>query len=410
MPDPCPCGSGIKSGQAEIAYITQDILDTIASYGGANIVAMLDPLYGRAINLTALCTSPPPQPLPAQLDWWDDPVGFLDTILAQVLKISWNEWCECLTCPPISGCTGANSFTVGTGDAYCDPAAVPPPTDPCFPCQRYEYLLNNTTTYYAQRSDGTCYGPFTGLDIQWTCPDFDPPHGRVKVQNANGSGAVLWDRATYGDQVQVFVGSGSGAAPTWIFDDGGHTADAPPAAPSCDDTTICTAVDYIRDRVTVLDRQVSFLMQALNITNASGTLQLPGDPAPITGPLSQILVPAVQTLLPIEPAQLVDPDTTIFPATGTLDVTGRDFLSIVFDTVPDYFGYRGTTAPIYYSNARSPGPGWVLLVGDYGVLEYHPLVYPAGLQLPIPPLATDLLLELTPGVQVSVTTYHRNVS
>lgn len=408
MADPCPCGSEIKPGQAEIAYITQTILDGASSVAPVNIITLMDPLYGRAVNLTALCASPPPRPPTSIAGWYENPIEFLDAILASVLSISWNLWCQCSTCPPVTTCGTGGAISLAPTDGYCPVSAQVPPPDPCAPCQVYYYVLDDGATYYAERSDGHCYGPFTGVEVRWPCATFAPP-GFVTVANADSTGAITWLTSVYGSTLTLWTGGAGGAAPSWVWENGVATVDPPPDAPACDDTTICTAVEYVRDRVQVLERLMAYMYESLQITNASSTITLPGGGGALSGPLSEILAPAIQTLLPVLPAQLVDADPTVVTVSGPVDVTGRDFVAITLDVVPPYMGYRGVEAPIYYSNARGPGPGWVLLVGPDGVIEYHPLVYPQGIQMAVPPLATTLLIDLLPGVEITVTTYARNV-
>jgi len=407
--NPCPCGSEIKPGQAQIAYVTQAILDGAASTAAINIYTLIDPLYGRAFDLSLLCALPPPRPPESIAEWFENPIDFLDSILEAILRINWNGWCQCSACPPVTGCgTGAAIF-ISQGDGYCPVSAQIDPPDPCAPCQVYYYVLDDSATYYVERSDGFCYGPFTGLEVRWPCTTFAPP-GYVTIANGDGSAPQNWLTSLYGTSLTAWTGGAGGGAPLWVWQADGTTVDDPPEAPTCDDTTVCTAIEYVRDRVQVLERLMSSVFQNLEITNAPSTITLPGAGGALTGPLSEILAPAIQTLLPILPAQLADPDPISVTTSGSVDVEGRAFVSITLDTIPGSMGFRGVDAPIYYSSARGPGPGWVLLVGPEGVIEYHPLVYPQGLQMAIPPLATELLIDIMPGVEITVTTFARNLT
>lgn len=408
MADPCPCGSEIKPSQETVAYIDQVILDAVQVVAPVPVLPLLDPLYGRAVNLSTLCASPPPRPPTSAAEWWENPIGFLDNILAAVLSITWNLWCQCSTCPPVTGCGTGAAIPLDVSDGYCPVSAQIPPPDACAPCQVYYYVLDDGATYYVERSDGFCYGPFTGIEVRWPCASFAPP-GYVTIANGDSSAPQNWLTSVYGTSLTLWTGGAGGGAPGWVWETDGTTVEDPPAAPTCDPTTVCTAVDYIRDRVQVVERLLTNVAEALGITNADSVIHLPNAGSPLTGTLAEIIAPALQWLLPVLPDQLVSPSSTVVTESGVVSVAGRDFADIALTTVPASLGYRGIDAPIYYSNARNPGPGWVLLVTDYGVLEYHELVYPSGLQLVIPPLATDLLVELGAGVGITVTTYARNI-
>lgn len=408
MPNPCPCGSEIQPGQEDLAYITQAIIDNVAATAAIPVVQLLDPLYGRAINLRKLCADPPPAPPTSLSGWFEDPISFLNDILRAVLAINWNLWCKCSDCPPVTGCGTGASIAIDQSDGYCPVSAQIPPPDPCAPCQVYYYVLPAGATYYAERSDGFCYGPYNGIEVRWPCDSFAPP-GYVTVANADGSGPSNWLTSVYGTSVTLWTGGSGGGGPGYVWVDDGTTVEDPPVAPTCDDTTVCDAVDYIRDRVQVVERLLTNIAEALGITNASSVVTLPGPGGPITGTLAEIVAPALQWLLPVLPEQLTDPDPTSVSASGTIDVTGRDYVSIELADVPAYMGSRGTDARVYYSNARNPGPGWAILSGPKGVLSYHEVVYPAGLQLAIPPTSTDLSLEIAAGVAMTVTTYARSI-
>lgn len=406
---PCPCGVQTKPGLQDVQYITAGLIDLIATASGITAVLQaLDPVFGRAIDIRDLCAHlPPPPPTLTALDFVD-PVQAVDDLMLLVRSCAWNEWCQCVPCPPISSCTGGNSWAVTSADAICPPTNQVAPPDPCAPCQEWDYLLNDGATYYCQRSDGACFGPFTGLDIVWSCPSFDPPNGRVCVGNATGPKATCWDRATFGDQAIIYVGDGAAAAPTYIA-----TADctiAPAPTPdACDPTTICTAVDYLRQQVTVLTRLVNDVMDGANVLTTPSTINLP-DGTALTGPISQILQPALQYLLPLLPAQLTSPVVTPVSSSTTLDVTGEDYAFLQFTAVPPWIGSRGTVAPVYWSLRDAPGPGWVIVYGPEGVLDYRNLDEPNGTLLSLPKVATHLAIELATGVEITVTTYRRSVS
>lgn len=406
MADPCPCGSEIKPGQAELAYITQAIIDNVKGTAGIPIVALLDPLYGRAIDLRQLCLEPPPRPPTSIAAWFENPIDFLDSILQAILSITWNLWCQCSDCPPVTGCGTGTPIFVDQSDAYCPVSAQVPEPDPCAPCQVYYYVLDDSATYYAERSDGHCYGPFTGVEIRWPCDSFAPP-GYVTVANGDGSGAINWLTSAYGTSVTLWTGGSGGGAPGWVWEDDGTTVEDPPEPPTCDPTTICTAVDYIYQAVNAIRLTLDPGEQNIGRIGSVQSFHLPGVPDPITGNISQQLMQIAEYLAPMRPSQLINPSTAPVSGSTTIDVTDQAFVTIEMVTVPAHFGSRGTNAEMYFGNWRSPAPGWVLLQGAYGVISYQPLFFPNGLQILIPPMGTELAIELQPGVEVSVTTYQR---
>lgn len=408
----CPCGTGIKTGISDdVVYITESTLEAAAgSFPFTKLVALLDPLYGKAINLHDLCSTPPPAPPTATIDWYLDPLSYLEEIYQAVLRITWNQWCECTPCPPIAGCTGSNVFSITVGDAYCPTSEQVPSTDPCYPCQEWQYLIDGAATFYAQRSDGTCYGPFTGFAANWSCPSFDPPNGRVLIGNRLGARTNTWDRLTYGDTITLYMGDGSGGGPAWDWDNGGVAVADVPTPPACDPTTVCTAVSYLYDavrRIEISQAQQDYFLRG---TGGIGTFPLPGTVSEANGTLLDVLRQAFTAIAPIQASQLTSPTTTPVTASGPLSVVGKQFVEILFTAVPNYLGIRGTDAQVYYSNARQPGPGWVLVESAYGIIEYHELIFPIGLQFELPPLATGLVFQLSPGVEISVTTFERTVS
>lgn len=409
MPNPCPCGSEIKPGQAELAYITQAIIDNVKGTAAIPVVALLDPLYGRAIDLRLLCAEPAPRPPESFADWFKSPIDFLDDILQAVLSITWNLWCKCSDCPPVTGCTGPNSFTVSVSDAVCNPPARVPETDSCYPCQVWDYVLNNTTTYYVEDGLGGCHGPYTGLELHWTCPSFDPPNGRVIATSYGGTGAS-WDRSTYGDTVTVYQGGTGGGGPIWVWVDDGTTVEEPPTLPACDPDAICDSINYISDSLTAIRLVLDPTGQVTGRLGSVASFHLPGVPDAISGNISQQLAAIAAYLAPPTSDQLINQTTTPLTETGTVDLTDQAWAEVTLTTVPNYYGTRGEGDDrIYYSGGRYGAPGWVVILGDDGVLYHKELIYPAGLQLPVPALATDLVVHLQPGVEAEVKTWQRAV-
>lgn len=406
--NPCPCGTEPKAGMETIQYITQAILDAAQAVAPINIVTLLNPLYGRAFNLEELCAEPPPRPPTSLAEWWENPVSVLDSVLAAALRISWNNWCQCSDCPPVTGCQTGSAISLDVGDAYCPVSAQVPEPDPCAPCQVWYYVLPAGATYYAERSDGNCYGPFNGIEVRWPCPDFAPP-GYVTVANADGSGAQNWLTSLYGTTVTLWTGGSGGTAPSWVWQDDGTTVGDPPAAPVCDDTTVCDAVDYIRERVNVLVESMAYVFQALGIATENVTVELPHGSGPLNLTPAQALELLGQQLLPILPDQLTNPETTPIDTSGTFDVSAATVVAIELTTIPAWMGYRGTTARVQHTRTNDPSAGWLLILSEHGVLEYHDIKYPDGQTIVLPPLAETILFQLQPGVEIAVTTYDRAV-
>lgn len=408
MPDPCPCGTQKKAIQPIVQYITQDILDAIQATSAQNINSLLDKSYGRAFNLLEVCAQAPPQPPPVSLDWFLDPLSHADEIWQTIIAVEWNTWCECTPCPPIAGCVGVNQFILGPGDGYCHDYET---IGGVVVCVQKEYkLLGGATIYVERNSDHACYGPFNGLEVDWGINTTFDPTLPVNLNSYGGGTPTGWNGALHGQDMTVYVGDGGGGGPNWQWDNGTITVGDPPAPPACDPTSVCTAIDFVRDKVTRLETMVGVLGYAITGTSGDGTFPLPGTINNVSGTLIDILRQAVTALSPITPTQLTNSDTTPVATSGSVSVVGKQFVEIAFTAVDPSFGSRGTTAEVYYSAARWPGPGWVLVCSDYGVIEYHELKYPQNTQFALPPLATHLLIELNALVEVNVTTFERDVT
>lgn len=400
---PCPCGYELKPGMVDVAVIDHVIIDAmIATYPAAKLAVMLDPLLGRYLDATTLCQQEPPDPITPTVEWYTQPWNHLDDILNNLIASNWNLYCQCQPCPPIAGCTGGNSFIISnTSGSSIDPFY-----------DSWRYVIPGAAQFYVQRMDTlACFGPFTGLEINW-CLALGPCGGTsANARNYNGTGVVtLFTADTVNPQLRIFMGDGNGGIAGPPFPTLPITIDDPPVAEICDPTTICTAIQPIADQVEVIRRILTDIAGGVQGVAGDYSFTIPGITGTIAGTLNETLTKAFVALAPLAPSQLANPVMDAIDTSSLVDVADRAYVLIQPIEIPDRMGYRGEgDSAIYYSRANSPGPGWVVVFGQDGVIAEYTIRYPTGIEFALPPTASSMAIHLEPGVEVEVTTWQRAV-
>jgi len=401
----CPCGAHVAPAYSAVSYVTQALIETLvdtitkrSKYGQC-----IGFVLGTVLDVNTICASERVQK-PRDFTIADFVVWFP---VGQALAMQWLYYlayvqlCECDTCPPISDCGDGTCLTVGPGNGYPRPG---------FEGLQNQYYWPAGTDLYIARQDNTCLGLHNGTLITWNIDSDDDPNLGVEICEGNGTGCVSYHGSTVGQFVNLCIGSGTGPPPDPPWPDAPTGVADWYGPPACTTSDICTALEYVYTTT----RQIQNLVQVIagdtwGLT-APVDVTLPGINGPITGTLATALTRLITALAPTQPSQLVAPTTTPVTGTTTVDVTGTAYARIDLATVPASLGSRGEGAnEVYYSNHRTPGPGWAVVHGIDGVLSHRELLYPSGTEFEIPSTATDLALWLSPGVAVTVTTYLRDV-
>lgn len=403
----CPCGASVKAGYQNLEYMTEELLEAVIGSKWGVAAGLFVAWVGQALNLEDLCSSTKAV-APTEMSplWFVQPYLFLDQITLWLRNKAYEYFCDCDDCPPVTGCN--------TGVSLILPGDFGSPREG-FEDIHYEYRINSGTVY-AQRSDGQCYGPYTGIVATRVISDgFDPNLG-VTVESYPSGTASGWAGVTYGQGMTLWLGGndpGQGVDPGPTIPDG--TADwLQPEACITDTTTItetiCENLDWLKRAVRRIEFLTSVTAGPIYGVTADYTWTPPGVITPVVGTLSEWLPRALAALAPVTPSQLEVAATSPVTTTGTVTVTGAAYLTVELADVPAYHGHWGDEDTlIYHSRSRSPAPGYGVLLGQSGVLGEYRFVYGAGTEIVIPPTATDLAIHLEPGVQITVTKYTRDV-
>lgn len=401
----CPCGAHINPAYQAVDYITQALVDLIVDSATKRLKfgPFIASILGIPIDTLSICDLPRP-PKPADFELTDFvaffPLG--QAKFAQWLAYKAYEFvCECDDCPPITSCNqGSYSLVVTPGMGYLAENEV-----------QLRYHLAPGADLWVERSDGQCLGNKNGVWIYWNFSDDTlADMTSVNVRDGNdGAPGDTWDPDALGSGVTLwFGGTQVPVTEPWPTAPDG-VADFP-GPPACSTSDICTALDYVYDTV----RSIYFVAQGIFGPNGGLSTQIsatmPGIAGAITGTVFDALPRLIAAAAPIQPSQLISETTVSLPASGLVDVSTVAYARLDPYVVPVTVGSRGITATeVYYSNHRTPGPGWVVCAGQDGVLWHRDLLYPAGLEFPVPSTATDLAVHLSPGVAISVTTWGRQV-
>lgn len=401
----CPCGAVIKAGYESVDYATQALIDIVIDTATkrAKFGQFLALVIGTALDNVSLCSLPRPAK-PREFTLSDFVVWFP---VGQALAMEWlfylayAEVCQCVECPPVTDCGDGMCFQVDWENGYPRPG---------FEEFQKQYNYPTGTEIWVARADGVCLGAKNGVLITWTTDsDFDPDL-HVEVCEGNGTGCTTYSSNVIGHWLQLCIGEGDGPPPRPPWPDAPDGVADWYGPPVCSTSDICTALEYVYTTT----RQIQSLVQVIagdtwGLT-APVEVTLPGMNGPITGTLATALTRLIEALAPVQPSQLVSGASTPVTTTTAVDLSNKAYCRVDVHGVPNSMGSRGYGEPeIYYSNARSPGPGWAVVYGQQGVLRHFDLVYPAGVEFPVESTATDLALWLSPGVTVTVTTWEREV-
>lgn len=400
--DSCPCGAHVNPAYQAIEYAVDELLPDIIpdSLMRETYLPLILGLVQQLFDLSDLCTNPridrPREFTP--FDWINPAVG-------AELAYRWLRYrlyeivCICDNCPPIATCGGGECYSINnTAGVNTFPESGV-----------WEYQQPNGT-WYVTRSDSTCLGPYTGLDIIWHMDaGFDPDRG-VCVGNFNGTGYTCWSQNTYSGTVVACTGGDQGGPQIIPWPPvPGDIAPLPGPSP-CTTSDLCVVLDYVAEAV----REIRFLAEVsagpLFGVTAPYQFDLPGLNTPITGALVDALPRALAAIAPIQASQLISPTTTPVTSTVTVPLTGTAYVEITPTSIPDSHGYWGTAPTrVYHSRSRSPAPGYALVMGQTGILDYRLVNYDQGVEIAVPSTATELLIHAEPGVTLDITTYQRHV-
>lgn len=410
MPDQshgCPCGSEIAPGGSPYEWITRELLEIIGDWPvvGGVLEPFLSFLYDTQMDILALCSVPPPTMPDFTLTDFLDPLVLQPKLFQAYAARLWQERCVCSDCPPVTGCgEGGSCYTLDHSDGYQRP-------DPA----QTQYEIPLGVDVYVGVPGGTCYGLWNGVIIDWTS---DVPGnwstGVWTIANGNDTGAVThrWDAV--GDSLLVCVGGPIQPPTVPPIEIPPDLPDGPEPDP-CDDTTICTAIDFLNQTAvsqTITQNQlVDWVKTILGLVTSVAlgyTFDLPGV-APIEGSLAVALPRALAALAPMTPEQLVSISTTEVDGEGDLDLT--DIVAVEIHPVFDgrKFGGYDANTPAFFTSFRSPGPGWLVFMSAYGVVQRVSISEQLGQMLPVPPLATTIRYTLNAGVTLNVTLHGRIV-
>lgn len=400
--DSCPCGAHVDPAYQAIDYVLQTLLpDIIPDVPTRNTyLPLILSFVQQLFDLETLCSLPRPD-RPRDFT----PFDWINPAIGAALAYDWLRYrmyelvCVCDNCPPISACGGGVCYTIDNTNGVNT-----------FPEDGVWELQQPSGTWYVTRSDNTCLGPYTGLDIIWHMDaGFDPSRG-ISVGNYNGTGYTSWSQNTYSGTVIACTG-GDQADPqsvAWPVVPG-DIAEFPGPDP-CTSSDICVVLDYLAQTV----REIRFLTEVaagpLYGVTTPVEVALPGLDAPIVGTLVDAIPRALEALAPIQPSQLTNPITNTITASDVITLTDQAYVTITPTTIPQWHGSWGEAPTrVYHSKTSSPAPGYALVLGQSGVMTYHIINYDQGVEIPVPPTASELLVHLEPGVEIDVVTYQRHV-
>lgn len=423
----CPCGSQLKAGLAWVGFIDDEFINAIApAIDITQWAPLLGALIGQPVTWGETCQLPPPAPPTPSIEWITDPFAALSALLQLIHSVGWNTMCECLDCPPIVDCTGAGHWAVDWDSGQ--------ETDPVNGI--WEYFLQGPADYYFRVYSGTCYHSGNGLHVIWhRDAGFDPNLG-VAVRTIDEVPIVSWNADIHPSSIEVYA-NGSSGPPTYTWPDPPVLVDPVDASPACTETAICDTLGWVAQHVqeiqyVAVDTALRLADQTIGLVSIYDTLQtvrtavldtlgvisptipysltLPGLAGPVGGNLADLVVAGIKLVLPATPAQLAYVDQTSVTDYGSIDVGDMYAILLELTTVPAWIGQHDLAAPVYYTSARAPGPGWATMSGPNGVVERKAIVEATGQYWMLPSLADTFTYDLQPGVTLSVTRYRRDIS
>lgn len=407
----CPCGAHVTDPDGLVTYVTDELIDLVFTgvLSKLKYLGVLAPYIGNVLDVATICASPkPPQPEWELADFVTPQAALLKA--SQLLRSKVYELnCTCDDCPPITGCgMGTNVLTVIHTDGY----------DPTGDNEEWRYHIPTGADLWIEGPGGGCFGLHNGVWIIWTMDGPNPSGlpanrtvGHIHIGDGNDVGpGTNWWAPDYGESVTIYFSGPQEPVIEPIPEAPDGVADwyGPPA---CTNSDICASLAVTEERIRRIEFLATVIAGPLYGVTATYSGTFPGMASPITGTLSEYLPRALAALAPITAAQLANPVVDTIDTSSLVDVEGAAYVRIALVTVPPYIGSRGTGASeIYYSRSGSPGPGWLLVMGADGVLSEHRIAYPLGMEIALPATATDLAIHLEPGVEITVTTYTRQVS
>lgn len=400
----CPCGAEVKPAYSAVDYVTQALLDLVIDTATKRLKfgPLIQALLGITVDNASLCSLPRPDQ-PRAFTLVDFALSFpVGMALAQewLYYRLWELVCQCVDCPPVSNCgVGGTQVVIDQTAGY-----VSDPTEP----RIVDYFMPSGDLYVA-RYDGYCLGPKTGLHVTWYLEYAGQGQYGVRVCNYNETGCDNYSGGAGVTPLTLTIGEGSSPVSTpWPVPPDGVANY--PAPPTCDDSDVCLALSNLYTATQRIEYLTGLVAGAVfNITSeVVGTL--PGMAGAITGTALSVLPRLIAALAPPTPAQLTSPADTPITQTTSIPISQTAYVQVKPEVVPSYIGSRGSAgSEVYYSNHRTPGPGWLVCHGQEGVLWHRELLYPSGIEFAVPSMATDLDLWLSPGVTVTVTTWQRGV-
>lgn len=398
----CPCGAHVRPDLDDAFSVTEDVLSTLIASAEklAKFWWLLIPWVGALIGLKIVCAFPKVE-MP-EFEWSD----LLNYELAKskvyqaIANKMYDYGCECDICPPISGCgQGDACISIGPGQGY-----TPDPDEP-----KIRTFKIPSGELWVQRSNGACLGLYNGVTVDWFLEYAGPGLYGVTVCNGSGSGCTSF---TGNSSITQLTACASGAqAPDvtpWPPPPDGWPDY--PGPPSCTNDDICATLARVDERLQRMEFLTQVIAGPIFGVTAPMTFSLPGLNTPITGLLADALPRAIAALAPVSEDQLENPQTVSIDASGVLELDGESYCSIELVTVAPYLGTRGQgDTLLYYSTQPNPGPGWFVVLGQEGVIQYGELVYGQGNEFTLPPTATAIAIHLNAGVEIEVTTWERHV-
>lgn len=398
----CPCGAHVRSTYEDVTELSDDLITTVISnstwykkYAWLFLVWL-----GQKIAPYLICSSPREDMPEFELsDWVSQPVGAFK--IGQALRTAlYPLLCECDACPPVTDC-GQNEnsllITPEMGQA----------NDPDEP--RVKYFQIPTGDMYISHG-GTCLGLSNGITVQWYLEYAGPGQYGVNIRNGSDTapGTSFTGLSLAVTEVTIYWGAAPGP------EDKPIPAPPPtiqeyPGPPDCSPADICTALDYVYRTVNEIKFLVQVVAGPLYGATASYLFNLPGV-NPIQGALVDALPRVFEALAPVQPSQLVSPEVTPITESSLVELDGAAYAVVELTAVPAPMGYRGVDeTQVYWTTAGKAGPGYLVIVGQDGILDFRDLRFGAGLELVIPATATAIAFNLAPGVEVSLTTWGRQV-
>lgn len=402
-PNSCACGAHPTDPDGVVTFITDTLIDAVLGgvAGKLKYLGVVAPFVGNVVNVGLICSLPKPAQPEWELSDFANPQTALNKAAQMLYSKIYELNCTCNDCPPVAGCgSGGEPIIVGPENGYR-----------IFPEEneiRY-WQTSGAPIAYIERADATCYGPFDGVAITWHLNGvFDPSNG-VSVCHEDGTHCQSWSQNSISGTVTIHLG-GSNDKPIEPIPEPPDGVDDWYGPAPCTDSDICVVLDDIAERVRRVEFLTTVIAGPLFGVTASYTGTFPGISTPIVGQLNDWLPRALAAVAPVQPSQLVSPDVTPITGSSLVELDGEAYAVLELTTVPDYLGYRGEgDSQVYHFNAPRFAAGWLLVIGQEGVLANYDIRYGAGLEFPIPSTATALALHLSAGVEVSLTTYGRAV-